>query len=671
MSTCGADSASHIKRASTNVEARTVGNSFAGQNFNEVPDAAQDLAVAGDGVAFTGATWSESAHDVRAYTTAGRPVGPRPGSSAGVFRDTGGGPLAVEATNRYLYAAQQLRLVRWDRSKFMSWTDQGDVYEGETLTIRSTGGGSLLGLAVCNSEAYVVDPGGPVGPVSPDGAEVKVVNADLTGGVKRQWTVPRARHLSCDRQGNVWVLQQRTADAPARLSRYSPSGSLLTAFELSGEPMDVAAAANADDVWVADNGPDQRVEEYDYRGSQVGALGRSYLSGSHPGRVGPGRFAGPRGVGVDSKGNVYVAEGGIPGRGSRGWVDLGKLLVLSKFGPSGALVWRREGLLKASTGEPSEGDSRLYIDATSYHLDGHGQWRYQAFTLDPFAHPHDRRYAGDLGFSDTTNSQVRELNGRRYIFLQGSQAGFMTIYRVDGELLTQVGEIGDKYIDVEGRPRQERPGDLPDNCVARDFFAQTNGDIWKLCQDLGGVWRFRVTRFTARGAPIYAWTAVDVYPMPQQISGGDAGRIEVEGGNVYVSGNAPGESSAPPDDWLWMGRRIVKFPSLPTNSGWPAPVWNKTVFYDASGSSREKPVAFDVDGDRIAVGYQACSYPTFSGACLRIYSATTGDQVGGTIYAGDSLGEVGWLDLYRPLAFKNGRIYVEDDHLSKLWVVAP
>ena len=50
----------------------------------------------------------------------------------------------------------------------------------------------------------------PVGRLSPDGAQIKVVNADLTGGVKRQWTVPRARHLSCDRQGDVWVLQQRT-----------------------------------------------------------------------------------------------------------------------------------------------------------------------------------------------------------------------------------------------------------------------------------------------------------------------------------------------------------------------------------------------------------------------------------------------------------------------------
>ena len=636
-----------------------------------MPHSAQDLAVSGDGVAITGAGWIESGHDVHAYTRRGTPVGPEPGSSVGRFRETGGGPLAVEATNSHLYAAQELHLVRWDRSKFMGWDPYGGVYQGRTLTIRSSGGGRLLGLTVCRGDAYVVDPGGPQSDttnMSPDGAMVKVVDADLTGGVKRQWTVPRARHLACDRQGNIWVLQQRWRSASARLARYSPTGSLLTAFDVSGEPMDVAAHPNLDQVWVPDNGRDQRVEKYGYTGAPAGTLGRSYLSGPTPGLVGPRRFAGPRGVDIDSAGNAYVAQAGIPGRGRRGWNDLGKLVVLSKFSRSGAQVWRREGLVKASTGEPSSDDSRFYADVVSYDKRRGRRWRFRAFTLDPFANPDDHRYQTTLSFEDTTSSQVRDIRGHRYVYSQSAVAGRMTVYRLDGELLTQVDELGGVYIDIEGRPRKDRPASIPDNCVARDFFAQANGDIWMLCQDNGGVWRYRVTGYTSGGAPIYRWSAVDVYPMPPQIAGGNAGRIEVDGTNVYVSGHAPGETSADPDPWLWMGRRIVKFPNLPRRSRWPTPAWNRTVFY---GDEREKPVQFAVDRDRIAVGYQGCVYPKFTGGCLRIYSTSNGNQLGGAIKAPGILGHVGWLDLYRPISFRNGRIYVEDDHLSKLWSVAP
>jgi hypothetical protein len=644
-----------------------VGNSFQGQDFNEVPDAAQDLAVAPDGQAMTGSTWMESAHDVRAWTASGTPYGPWPGSSAGRFRETGGGPLAVAATNTHFYAAQRMRIVRWDRSTFAS-DGPTDIYEGDTVTVRS-GAGSLLGIAECGSFIYVVDPGTGTDAetTSPASAKIDAVSASMTGGVVRSWTAPHARQLTCDRQGNVWALEQGTGtDAPA-LARYSPDGSLLARFTLPGYPMDVAADPTADRLWVADNSRAQQVEAFSYAGTQTATLGQSYLSGPMPGLVGPGRFAGVRGVGVDGSGDVYVAETGAPGRGARGWTEMGKLLVLSKFSPSGSVLWRREGLVKGSVGEPSGDLQRFYLDAISGDTGGDGSWHYRGYTLDPWANPNDPRYANDLTFDDTTSSQVRDFGGRRYVFQQPAHAEGIDIYRVDGEILTPVGHIDAANLTIEGSTTA-RPGGLPDNCFARDYFVQGNGDIWKLCQDVGGVWRFRLTGFTSDGAPIYSWSAVDVYPMPSQISGGNAGRIDVEGGSVYVSGNGPGESSADPDPWLWMGRRIVKFPSLPTSSGWPAPAWNRTVFYNANSSSREKPVSYEVDGNLIAVGYQACNYSWGTGGCLRFYSATTGDQVGSTVFAPPQDGKVGWLDEFRPISFRGGQVYVEDDHLSKLWV---
>jgi hypothetical protein len=646
-----------------------VGNTFQGQNFNEVPDAAQDLAVAPEGQAMTGSTWMESAHDVRAWTAGGTPYGPWPGSSAGRFRETGGGPLAVAATNSHFYAAQRMRIVRWDRSTFAS-DSPTDTYEGNTVTVRS-GAGSLLGIAECGSFVFVVDPGTgtDAGTTSPPSAKIDAVSASLTGGVVRSWTAPHARQLTCDREGNLWALEQGTgSDAPA-LARYAPNGALLTRFTLPGYPMDVAADPTADRLWVADNSKAQQVEAFSYAGTQTATLGQSYLSGPTPGLVGPGRFAGVRGVGVDGSGDVYVAENGAPGRGAEGWTELGKLLVLSKFSPSGEDLWRRQGLVKASTGEPSDDLQRFYLDAISGDTGGDGSWHYRAYTLDPWANPNDPRYDNDLGFDDTTSSQVRDFGGRRYVFQQPSTSGQVNVYRVDGEILTPVVHI-DRDSMTLGGVTTARPDSLDGRCAPRDYFAQANGDIWLLCQDFGGVWRFRMTGVAANGTPLYSWSAVDVYPMPSQISGGNAGRIDVEGGNVYVSGNAPGESSADPDPWLWMGRRIVKFPSLPTSSGWPAPAWNRTVFYNANSGSREKPVAYDVDGDKIAVGYQACNYPWGTGGCLRFYSATTGAQVGSTVFAPPQDGKVGWLDEFRPISFKGGQVYVEDDNLSKLWVAA-
>ena len=81
--------------------ARTVGNSFAGRDFNEVPTRRRISPCAAT------ASRSRAPHGWSPPTTFAptrlrRPVGPRPGSSAGVFRDTGFGPLAVERRTPYL-----------------------------------------------------------------------------------------------------------------------------------------------------------------------------------------------------------------------------------------------------------------------------------------------------------------------------------------------------------------------------------------------------------------------------------------------------------------------------------------------------------------------------------------------------------------------------------------
>ena len=534
-----------------------IGNTFSGENFDQVPHAADDLSVAPDGVAATAAHWVESGHEVRAYDARGHVSGARSG-----VHDSDADLRSVSVTNSSIYATSGLSLLRYPRAQFMRTVDRGVAATPQRLIVRSSGKGYLMGLAACRGRVYVADPGGPIPDRqrrSPDTTEIKVVNADMSGGVIRAWRVPRARRLDCDRHGNLWVLLQRTATQRARLVRYSPTGSLLGAFQVTGIPLDVAADPRHDQVLVADNGIDQRVERYDYHGRLVGTLGvrRGYLAGPRPGLLGPHRFVGPRGVDVDAKGNVYVAQSGVPGYGSRAWVDFGPLLIVSKFRPDGAQVWRDEALHFGAVGEPSADDKRLYTTFLSYIRGGDGRWHPRAFTMDPWAHPRDHR----LRLSAEDTPYVRDLHGRRYVFLTGSDD--VRAYRLAGELLVPSTVISPRegtheHIEIPHRASQAKPERIPGDCAVRDVFVQDNGDVWRLCQDLGGVWRYRLSGFTATQDPVYRFSSTDVYPLPPQIAVG--GRIEVHGTAVYVSGWGPGEEDAGDiENWRWSGKRILKF----------------------------------------------------------------------------------------------------------------
>jgi hypothetical protein len=635
-----------------------LGNTFPGADFSHVPSAGHDLAVSGDGVAATGAPWVESAHDVRAYTTSGRAVGPRPASSVGRFREHGGGPRAVEVTRSHVYATNALRLVRWDRAKFMSFP-RGGLYRGRTLTVRS-GAGELLGVTVCGAEAYAVDPGRAVGRLSPDSTQIKVVNANLTGGVKRRWAVPRARHLSCDRQGNVWVLQQRDPTSSARLARYSPSGSLLGAFEVSGQPMDVAANPTRNEVLIADNGPDQRVERYGYGGSRLGTVGRSYLAGPTPGRLGPRRFAGPRGVDVDAQGNVFVMQSGQPGRGTQGWTDDGEFMIVSKHRPDGAQVWRSGGTVLASVGEPSLDGERFYASSVAYGRGADGRYRLRALTIDPFRAPKDPRVATSepLGLGTTTTTHVRDLAGRRYLAQVDGRGEWLRLFRLDGLIARHAATFQGGKVAVVGR-RVVTPGNLPQS----DWYMSRNGDVWRPSQ-AGPVWRYRLNRVTAAGTPIFRHAKKDRFPAPPGFT--DVRRIEVHGDAVYVSGYGPGEfPTGEFDDWKWSGRRMARFNSLPTAYGWPAPVWSRLIHWGPypGGAGMDRPASWAVDGNRIAIGYQ--KEPNGPRNYLRILNAADGLELR-EVHWPARFGQAGWLDVMRALTFTNGWVWVEEGHLGKL-----
>ncbi len=115
----------------------------------------------------------------------------------------------------------------------------------------------------------------------------------------------RAHHIKVDAEGNVWL----TDIELHTVRKYSPEGKLLLSLGTPGEtgederhfnkPTDMAFAANGD-IFVSDGYGNNRVAHFDKGGKFVKAWGKK--------GPGPGQFDLPHGIGIDSKGRVYVAD---------------------------------------------------------------------------------------------------------------------------------------------------------------------------------------------------------------------------------------------------------------------------------------------------------------------------------------------------------------------------
>jgi len=162
------------------------------------------------------------------------------------------------------------------------------------------------------------------------------------------------------------------------------------------------------------------------------------------------------------------------------------------------------------------------------------------------------------------------------------------------------------------------------------------------------------------GYPRYDWRHVDLFPLPPALAQ-RVGRVEVWGNDIYVSGWAAGDPSPDHefDGWKSMGRRLVKYSSLPTSSGWPRPTWAVELHVRKdTNKSADNPVSFAVSpaAGKVAVGYSWD--PATNQGYLRMLSAKEGDEQRVMSPVDPSLGPVGWLDMARSVTFKTGRVWV-------------
>jgi hypothetical protein len=655
-----------------------VGNSFtlAGTGNDSVPHSVMELAVSPDGYLMMGSSWEEYSRDARLFD-------PSTGALLGPYTPTRPhhGVYGVAADGTFVYYASGDGLVfrsarsTWDSASNNGWSDNGSNTGVGPLTVDS-GGYQLMALSECDNELFVSDPNGALGSsgqVSPNTSVIKVIPTSLSG-VTSSWSVPRARTIACDREGDIWVLQQGVSGGPGPdVERFTPTGTLLSSFSFPTGvyPTGLAADPTQDRLLVPDNGPDQDFKWFNYSGTQIGQIGVTggYLAGPDPGVTGPNRFVGPRAAAIDPTGEVFTAESAEPGIGQRAWSDMGPGAIFTKFAPNGSVVWRDYGLEFGGNGQPTADGSRFFDLRFEYTRDSSGHYQPYAYTADPFSNPTDPRPVGVYG--DTLYE--REMDSHRYLF-QDDNPGIIYEQQPNSEIFKPVVEFNNNGSITTNGNQVNAPSSFDNRNTSNDYWIDDSGNIWSV-GSWSQVWEYQIQGFASDGTPQYDWNHVNVYPWPSQISQ-SARRIEVIGTTVYISGfsSTDPNPSNDWDGWKSSGRHLLKFTSLPTANGWPAPAWEHNFSYGSGTGSSDPwytgyPTGFAADGPYIGVAWLR-DPNTNQGEILTLNDSdgTTAQTYTPPVPA---YGTVGWLDMPNSITARNGWIWAEDDWQSKIYGICP
>ena len=473
--------------------------------------------------------------------------------------------------------------------------------------------GTGYGIALIGSRLYVIDSmtrtGNPaahtVGEQSPAHAALRVVPTSLAS-IATLATVPYARKVTPDRQGNLWVLAQGViGSVPPTIYRYSTSGTLLASWAVpSGVyPLDICADPTSDTIWLADNGPDLNFKAFNYAGTRILAIGRvgGYMASSPQGKIGPTTFIGPRGISIDSAGNYYLLDQGFPNQGAKAW-DVcaahpsgggGTASFISKLAADRRTqVWR---VYSQSWGgavtTPASNWSKAHGTWLS-HQNVDGVFEPYAFNVD-YTDANDHRLTWGWG----STIRVWDADSHQYMIEYGPAAPTgatshaITFYRQDQELFHPVlwlvtpqynGGNRLTFITPSGTMTSMSFGSLSNNAV----WVDDSGNIWVLGDASSPgktpLWELPLQGFDANGVPQYSSAHVNKYALPAGMAHGT--RLNVFGSSLWISGYPGTPPSSNFDFYKQIGHLLIKA-SLPSGGGTPRVVWSHTISYPDQSSS--------------------------------------------------------------------------------------
>ncbi len=559
---------------------------------------------------------------------------------------------------------------------------KGNGVDGSYLVV-STGVNAkpVVGLAFNNNEIYAVDS---------NTNRIKVYNATtMSATVVRSWAITDPGKISIDSAGCIWMLQPTNK----KLVRYSKTGVLQSqsiTFGAAIKPRGFGIDPVLNRILVANDGVDQNILIYTgitttpVANGTFGVTG-GILAGTGPliGTVGPLRFNRPMGVGVDNAGNTYVGCDGHAGGGGG--------TVIEKYDGSGNLLWNKIGLEfvdVADTAPSSEID--VYTKEEHFVMDysktiAGTEATYQGYTVNQFKYPNDPRGFNLGGLTSTTT--VRELGGKRFLFVGNMYGAFPAIYRfnaaTDGETAIPCGYFGSSestttwpairpaatskwyWCDANGN------GDFDSNEFTisppadyGQWRVDNQGTIWCAAWSNNEIYKIPFGGLNATGSPIYNYSGFVTIPAP----------------SIFTELNMIHYEDA--TDTMWLSGYTTTNPHTPDGFGRSAIVGKEIVRYDNwSTGNRTANLRIVLPYDTTASPgilskcMTVCGGYVFAGelysATIHVYDRTTGVKVG-QLTPGSEIGsQVGWIDIVEGIRVtkrSNGEylVFVEDDGYAKV-----
>jgi hypothetical protein len=650
-----------------------VGNSFNGQKITNqksiyrthVQQEVEDIFVTPDGYCYTNAKWDERFAQASVYKNAKqvaimeKMMGNRQKGGYAVVANQNYAFVAVEIPSANLNGINQfghplrplkgeiwygIRRYNSKTGKIASFKEGYGIDAG-LIVVNKTLEGHIKGLAIDNKYLYVSDTANDA---------IKIYDLkNLSQEPIYTWFVEKPGRIAKDQEGFLWVVTYETN----KINRFTPNGELASQKIIL--PKNAIAYDLAIDqhnrLLVTDIGEDRNIKIY--RNITTNPIYQNSLGekqGLFSGEIGKTadlKFYKPKGVGIDIKGNIYVADdawSAVSGGGT----------ILSSYKSNGKLRWRIYSLefMSGLDLDPAN-EEALYSKERLYYFDRNqpiGKTaKYQYTTLDPNQYPDDPRLHQHF-----IGVHIRHLKDKRMFFTIERNGNQIAVFRFDDNNQSNIaipyamfslasnrlvlpqepqkkswiwidsnfnGQIEPKEFETKTSNFFNRlsVNKRKKTTKTTDWMVEPNGNLWTVMKK--SILKFPISQ-TDNKYPAWSFTNIEEYRVPRPLTEARRFFYDSDTDSAYIAGYTA--DSPYSGKWKAIGTKLARFDNW---SNEPKLIWIiGTPWHSASQDKRQKPIALDVEGDYVFIGLESTGKrpDLLEQSTVFVYSRIDGEYIG-------------------------------------------